>query len=144
MGAEGEVSLVRKFVGDLLRIHRLRLGLTQREAAERVMVSESLFGAYERGERIPTTGFLEDADRGLDGRGAFLACIEMMEEEKYPPKYLNWVRLQRLARIISGYETLVIPGLLQTEAYTRALYVSRVPAYTEAEIERHVSARLER
>ncbi|MFJ9245201.1 helix-turn-helix transcriptional regulator [Streptomyces sp. NPDC101776] len=144
MGAEGEVSMGRKLVGDLLRIHRARLGLTQKDASEIVRISESLFGAYERAERIPTTRFLEDVDGGLDGRGAFLACIEMMEEEKYPPKYLNWVRLQRLARIISGYETLVIPGLLQTEAYTRALYVSRVPAYTEEEIERHVGARLER
>ncbi|MFD8419769.1 helix-turn-helix transcriptional regulator [Streptomyces sp. NPDC059466] len=134
----------RRLVGELLRIHRGRLGLTQKEAGELVHVSESLFGAYERAERIPAIEFLKDADKGLDARGALVACVEMMEEEKYPPKYLDWVRHQRLAQIISGYEVMVVPGLFQTEAYTRALYESRVPAYTEEEIEKHVEARLER
>lgn len=54
------------------------------------------------------------------------------------------MRLERLARVISAYETMVIPGLLQTEAYARALYEARVPAYTEQEIVRHVEARMER
>ncbi|MFI6546519.1 DUF5753 domain-containing protein [Streptomyces prunicolor] len=52
--------------------------------------------------------------------------------------------MERKAQIVSGYEVMVIPGLFQTEAYTRALYESRVPAYTEEEIERHVQGRLER
>ena len=144
MGADGGVSMGRRLVGELLRIHRGRLGLTQKEAGELLLVSESIFGAYERAERIPPIEFLKDADNGLDARGALIACVEMIEEEKYPPKYVDWVRLQRLAQIISGYEVMVVPGLFQTEAYTRALYVSRVPAYTEEEIERHVQARLER
>lgn len=144
MGADGGVSMGRRLVGELLRIHRGRLGLTQKEAGELLLVSESIFGAYERAERIPPIEFLKDADNGLDARGALTACVEMIEEEKYPPKYVDWVRLQRLAQIISGYEVMVVPGLFQTEAYTRALYVSRVPAYTEEEIERHVQARLER
>lgn len=131
-------------MGELLRISRVRLGLTQKQAADVLLVAESTYGSYERCERIPTTDFLRDADPGLDARGALIACIEMMEEEKYPPKYANWVRLQRLAQIISGYEVMVIPGLFQTRSYTRALYESRVPAYTEEEIERHVDARLER
>jgi hypothetical protein len=101
-------------------------------------------GAYERAERIPTMDFLRDADQAFDARGALKACVELMDEEKYPPKYVDWVRLQRLARVISAYETMLIPGLLQTKAYAHALYVSRVPAYTEEEIARHVEARLER
>jgi len=144
VGSNGEVSKERKLVGELLRISRGRLELTQKQAADVLLVAESTYGSYERCERIPTTDFLRDADRGLDARGALLACIEMMEEEKYPPKYANWVRLQRLAQIISGYEVMVIPGLFQARSYTRALYESRVPAYTEEEIERHVDARLER
>lgn len=138
------MSVARRLVGEWLRIQRGRLGLTQKEAAERSMVSESCFGAYERGERIPTTRFLEDGDRGLDARGALIACIDIMDEERYPPKFVDWVRMERKAQIVSGYEVMVIPGLFQTEAYTRALYESRVPAYAEEEIERHVQGRLER
>ncbi|MBT2488242.1 helix-turn-helix transcriptional regulator [Streptomyces sp. ISL-96] len=131
-------------MGGLIRIHRTRAGLTQKDAAEKLLVSESLMGAYERAERIPALDFLRDADQVFDAGGALTACIELMEEEKYPPKFLDWVRLERLARVISAYEALLIPGLLQTEAYVRALYEARVPAYTEEEIERHVQGRLER
>lgn len=134
----------RRLVGELLRIQRGRLGLTQKEAGELLLVSESSYGAYERAERIPPIQFLKDADRGLDARGALVACVEMMEEEKYPPKFVDWVRLERLSRVIGAYETMLVPGLLQTPAYAKALYEVRVPAYTDEEIERHVEARLER
>ncbi|MFF4352081.1 helix-turn-helix transcriptional regulator [Streptomyces sp. NPDC001530] len=144
VGANGGASMGRRLVGELLRIHRGRLGLTQKEAGELLLVSESLFGAYERAERIPAIEFLKDADKGLDARGALIACVEMMEEEKYPPTFVSWVRLERAALVISGYETMLIPGLLQTEEYVRALYGVRVPAYTRDEIEQHVEARLER
>lgn len=144
VGTNDEVSLGRRLVGELLRIHRGRLDLRQKKAGDLVHVSESCFGSYERAERIPAIEFLKDADEALEARGALIACIEMIEEEKYPPKFVDWVRLERLAQIISGYEVMVIPGLFQTEAYTRALYESRYPAYTEDEIERHVQARLER
>lgn len=114
MGASGGVSMGRRLVGELLRIHRGRLGLTQKDAADLVHVSESCFGAYERAERIPTIDFLRDVDAALDARGALIACIEIIEKEKYPPTFLNWVRLERQARVISAYETMLIPGLLQT------------------------------
>lgn len=144
VGASEEVSMARRLVGDLLRIHRVRLDLTQKEAADRLHVSESCFGSYERAERIPPIRFLKDGDRALDARGALMACVEMMEKEKYPPSFLSWVRLERNALVISAYETMLIPGLLQTEAYALALYAGRRPAYTEEEVERHVAARLER
>lgn len=131
-------------VGELLRVHRTRLGLTQKEAAELLHVSESCLGAYERAERIPTTAFLKHADKGLDAGGALCACVEMTEEERYPPKFVDWVRLERLAPIINGYEVMVVPGLLQTESYARALYESRCPPYSDEEIDKHVEARLER
>lgn len=137
-------SMERRLVGELIRVHRARLGITQKEAGDLSHVSESCFGAYERAERIPPTEFLKDADPALDARGALIACIEMMEVEKYPPKLLDWVRHERTAHIINGYETMLIPGLLQTEAYARAVYASRVPAYTQEEIEKHVQGRLER
>ncbi|MEU8698650.1 helix-turn-helix transcriptional regulator [Streptomyces sp. NPDC048680] len=131
-------------MGDLIRIHRVRAGLTQKDASEKLLVSESLLGAYERAERIPSLEFLRDADKVCDAGGALKACAELMDGEKYPPKFLAWAKLERTARVISAYETMLIPGLLQTEEYAYALHRSRVPAYSEAEIIRHVEARLER
>ncbi|MFJ1543471.1 Scr1 family TA system antitoxin-like transcriptional regulator [Streptomyces sp. NPDC088246] len=126
------------------RIHRVRAGLTQKDAADKLLISESLMGAVERAERIPTLELLADADRVFDAGGALEACVELIDEEKYPAKFLGWARLERKARVVSAYETMLIPGLLQTEAYAYALYRARKPAYTEDEIVRHVEARLER
>ncbi|MFH8472784.1 Scr1 family TA system antitoxin-like transcriptional regulator [Streptomyces sp. NPDC018000] len=144
VGNSGEPSRVRRLVGDLIRIHRVRAGLTQKDAADKLLISESLMGAVERAERIPTLELLADADGVFVAGGALKACIELIDEEKYPAKFLDWARLERQARVISAYETMLIPGLLQTEAYAYALYRSRKPAYTEDEIVRHVEARLER
>ncbi|QES46004.1 transcriptional regulator [Streptomyces venezuelae] len=131
-------------MGGLLKNFRERSGMSRKDVAGRLLVSESLAGAYERAERIPTSTYLDDADSVLDARGALKACIPLMEEEKYPPTFVGWVRLQKTAASISGYETMVFPGLLQTEDYIRALYEERVPQLTEAEIEKNVAARLER
>jgi uncharacterized protein DUF5753 len=46
--------------------------------------------------------------------------------------------------VISWYESLLVPGLLQTEAYARAVFRSRVAVYDEDEIEQLVMARIER
>lgn len=144
VGTSNEPSQVRRLVGDLIRIHRVRAGLTQKDASEKLLVSESLLGAYERAERIPALEFLRDADKVFDAGGALKACAELVDGEKYPPKFLDWAKLERAARVISAYETMLIPGLLQTEEYVYALFRSRVPAYSEAEIVRLVEARLER
>ncbi|WP_328318064.1 helix-turn-helix domain-containing protein [Streptomyces sp. NBC_00388] len=137
-------SPARKHVGDLIRNFRSRAGLTRQDVGERLLISESLAGAYERGERIPTTSFLKDADRALDARGALTSCIPLMEDEKYPRTFVGWVRLEKIASSVSAYENMFFPGLLQTEEYVRALYEERVPQFSEAEIEKHIEARLER
>jgi hypothetical protein len=138
------VTPARRHVGALIKNFRTRAGLTQREVAERLLISVSTESAYECGERIPTSSFLADMDRLCDARGALESCIPMMEEEKYPPTFVGWVRLQKKAAVINGYESMVFPGLLQTEVYMRALYESRVPRLQDDQIERDVQARLER
>ncbi|WP_328377467.1 helix-turn-helix transcriptional regulator [Streptomyces sp. NBC_00440] len=137
-------SPARRHVGDLIRNFRSRAGLTRQDVGDRLLISESLAGAYERGERIPTTSFLKDADGVLDARGALKSCIPLMEDEKYPRTFVGWVRLEKIASSVSAYENMTFPGLLQTEEYIQALYEERVPQLSEAEIQKNVEARLER
>ncbi len=138
------ISPARRHVGELIKYFRTRAGMTQRTAAGQLLVSVSTESAYECAERIPTSSFLEDSDQLWDACGALKSCIPMMEEEKYPPTFVGWVRLQKKAAVINGYETMLVPGLLQTEAYMRALYACRVPLTPEEQIEKDVQARLER
>jgi transcriptional regulator with XRE-family HTH domain len=144
VGTGKEPSAARKLVGELLKIHRKRAGMTQKDLAEQALVSESLEGAFERAERIPGREFLILADKVLDAGGALKACIEAMEEEKYPPNYLDWVKLEATAVVINAFESMLVPGLLQVPTYMRALFRMRVPAFDEDEIDRRADARLER
>ncbi|MEU3300465.1 helix-turn-helix transcriptional regulator [Streptomyces sp. NPDC006678] len=143
MGSGKEPSPARRHVGELVKLFRGLADMTQRDLAERLLMSESLVGAYERAERIPTTAFLVEADAALGAKGVLASCVAMMEEEKYSPKFLNWVRTVVDAVSINAYETMVVPGMLQTPAYARALYEVRVPAYEPEEIDRYVEVRLE-
>ncbi|OKJ99570.1 DNA-binding protein [Streptomyces sp. CB03234] len=131
-------------MGELIKKFRIQAGMTQKDLADRLLMSESLVGAYERAERIPTTAFLVDADAALNAQGVLASCVEMMEEEKYSPKFLNWKRTEADAASISAYESMLIPGLLQTPVYARAVYETRVPVCEADEIERLVQGRLER
>ncbi|MHC3390457.1 helix-turn-helix domain-containing protein [Streptomyces lavendulocolor] len=131
-------------MGELVKKFRAMADLTQKDLADRLLMSESLVGAYERAERIPTTAFLVDADAALGAQGVLRSCVELMEEEKYSPKFLNWKRTEADAASISAYENMLIPGLLQTPAYARAVYETRVPMCEADEIERLVQGRLER
>ncbi|WP_309143989.1 helix-turn-helix transcriptional regulator [Streptomyces sp. PKU-MA01144] len=142
-GSGREPSPARRHVGELVKLFRGLADLTQRDLAERLLMSESLVGAYERAERIPTTAFLVEADAALGAKGVLASCVAMMEEEKYSPKFLGWVRTVSDAVSINAYEIMVVPGMLQTASYARALYEVRVPAYEPEEIDRYVEMRLE-
>ncbi|WP_224756527.1 hypothetical protein [Streptomyces sp. col6] len=44
-----------------MRIHRVRAGFTRKTAAEKLLISESLLGAVDRAERIPSLDLLVEA-----------------------------------------------------------------------------------
>ena len=56
-------------LGERLVRQRISLGLSQKEATERIGVDPSTLAKWERGEREPAGGFLERVKRFLDGGG---------------------------------------------------------------------------
>lgn len=56
----------------------------------------------------------------------------------------NYVSLEADATAIRTWETSVIPGLLQSEAYAREVIRARHPGLGEVELERRVDARMQR
>lgn len=61
-----------------------------------------------------------------------------------PGVYSDYIGFEDEARFISSYESLFIPGLLQTEAYARAQLHGTLPHASNDEVENRVSARMER
>jgi transcriptional regulator with XRE-family HTH domain len=60
-----------------------------------------------------------------------------------PASYSRFIGLESSAIEIRNYEALVVPGMLQTEEYTRALLAAS-PGESEDAVEAHVKARRER
>jgi transcriptional regulator with XRE-family HTH domain len=61
-----------------------------------------------------------------------------------PTALANLIGLETEARTIRSYEPELVPGLLQTEAYARAIMRAWQPSWTAAEIDRRVDIRLAR
>ncbi|MDQ3578756.1 MAG: DUF5753 domain-containing protein, partial [Actinomycetota bacterium] len=61
-----------------------------------------------------------------------------------PEEYTAYISFEDEARGIRNYETSFIPGLLQEEAYARAVIQGVLPGATDDEVEDRVRARIER
>ncbi|MGV9278396.1 helix-turn-helix domain-containing protein [Streptomyces griseosporeus] len=134
-----------KMVGALLAVFREAEGYTQRSLGAVFCVSEQTIASIEQGRRPLKSDLAEQLDELLDTKGALSAAVRNMPEVDLVPMWAEeYLDREREAIAISWYEGLVIPGLLQTEAYARAVFRSRVPVYDEDETEQLVAARIER
>jgi transcriptional regulator with XRE-family HTH domain len=61
-----------------------------------------------------------------------------------PEHYTAYISFEAEARTVRNYESLFIPGLLQTEGYARAVIRGNLPMATQKEIDQRVQARMER
>jgi transcriptional regulator with XRE-family HTH domain len=61
-----------------------------------------------------------------------------------PEDYAAYINFENEARSVRNYESLYIPGLLQTEDYARAASHGSAPTATTEEVENRVRARMER
>ncbi|MEV7934868.1 Scr1 family TA system antitoxin-like transcriptional regulator [Kitasatospora sp. NPDC088264] len=115
-------------VGKLIKHFRERAGLTQRELAERLGYSEDQLGAVERGKRTPRVEILTKADEVLNAGGALLVVADDVMKakirisERHPASSRAFTSEEGRAVEIHEYSTMVIPGLLQTEAYIKSSY----------------------
>ncbi|MCD0449657.1 helix-turn-helix transcriptional regulator [Actinocorallia sp. API 0066] len=65
-------------------------------------------------------------------------------QEGLPEEYSAYIEFEDEARSIWNYESLYVPGLLQTEAYARHVIPDGMPTLTADEVERRVLARVSR
>ncbi|MEU9405374.1 helix-turn-helix transcriptional regulator [Streptomyces sp. NPDC048281] len=137
-------SSPRALPGAELRHAREQKGLSQAELGQRVFVSGSFIGQLEAGARRMQPEFARMLDEVLKTGGFFVRNCGAAAKSKYQLHYADVVEAEALATTIRHYVPLLIPGLLQTPAYARA--VDRVWAATTPEetINEWVEGRLER
>ncbi|MET9390622.1 helix-turn-helix transcriptional regulator [Streptomyces sp. NPDC006624] len=134
-----------RMVGALLAVFREAAGHTQRSLGEIFVVGEQQIASIEQGRRPLKPDLAEQLDRLLDTKGALAAALAEMPEVDLVPLWAEeFLDREQEAIAISSYENQVVPGLLQTEAYARAVFRSRVPCYDEEKIAQLTAARIER
>ncbi|MFC4954779.1 helix-turn-helix transcriptional regulator [Streptomyces mauvecolor] len=134
-----------RMVGALVATFRIAAGLTQRQLGERVLLHEEMIASIEQGRRPLKLDLAALLDQLLDTKGALTTAVENMPEIDLIPAWAEeYMDLEREAIALSWFENQALPGLLQTENYARAVFLSKVPAMSEDEIVAQVEKRLER
>jgi DNA-binding XRE family transcriptional regulator len=121
--------------GRELRHYRQAAGLTQAQLAQKIHFSESLISGIETGQLPASPEFSQACDTTLSTGGALHRLLDWRRGQVFPAWFGKWRDKEQVATTLRTYEPLVVPGLLQTETYARALLGDSGEA---------VSARLER
>ncbi|MCX4387282.1 helix-turn-helix transcriptional regulator [Micromonospora peucetia] len=133
-------SPLAAFILGEIRRARGGAGMTQETFGRGAGFSASHVSAVEGGTRALTIDFIKGADRALRTGGLFERLVASLGA---PSWFLPWLDAERTATQLRYFEPNLIPGLLQTDAYARAV-LRLDPRLSDDEIERRVMARVER
>ncbi|MEU5915781.1 helix-turn-helix transcriptional regulator [Streptomyces sp. NPDC047141] len=139
----GNVGAAKAF-GALLRFYRERAGVSQEALGQRAGYSKSQVAMIERGQRRPRGRFVELSDGMLGAQGALLKVAEEVTASGIAAWFEDYMEEEAKAAGIHKYEVQLIPGLLQTPEYARAVFNCSVPALEDEDIEASVVARIKR
>jgi transcriptional regulator with XRE-family HTH domain len=146
---------LRRLAAELRRL-RKEAGLTREDVAGRTGVNEATLYRIETAKARPqarTLTALLDIYAVPDEARAELSELARQSAEQnwlqsfpneLPEPYPTYISFEREARSLLNYESLFIPGLLQTEEYARAALSRGLPTATKEEIQRLVEARISR
>ncbi len=134
----------RALLGAELRHAREKTGLSQEELGGRLFVSGSFIGQLEAGTRRMQPEYARLLDEVLATEDFFQRNCAASAKSKYPEHFAEAAEAEATATEIREYAPLLIPGLLQTPAYTRAVCHAYQPTAPSEVIEELVTARMER
>jgi transcriptional regulator with XRE-family HTH domain len=134
-----------KMLGKQLARFREAAAHTQQSLADAVQVDVETIASIEQGRRALLPALAARLDEVLGTNGVLAVGVEHMPEiDLYPLWVEQFIAQESEALSLSLYANQVVPGLLQTETYARAVFRSRVPAYGPDEIDKYVRGRIER
>ncbi|MGR4882387.1 Scr1 family TA system antitoxin-like transcriptional regulator [Streptomyces sp. LARHCF249] len=132
--------------GAVVQALREHAGLSRAEFALLVRFSKHTVESVELGRRMPDEEFVERAEAALGNTGALRKAARHLTrgEPGLAAWFRRWARLERVAVSLSTYECRLVPGLLQSEGYARALCENDIPPLSNEQLEATVGARMER
>lgn len=141
---------------DELRAHRAEHGWTQADVAAKTMYSESLIAQVETCRKaatpelakaldrvFQTPGFTEDTPDAPGTPGTFGRLVTRLRNLPFPASFRSFAPHEAEATALYTFEHSFIPGLLQTEAYARAV-LEMFPDATEDIVSERLAGRMSR
>lgn len=128
------------YYGSELRRLREAAGLKQGQLGDIVFCTGSLIGQIETARKVPTRDFSERIDAALGTGGTFSRLVGLVLRSQLPHWFQPYAEMEARAAYISTYQAQLVYGLLQTEAYARAVLGVR----TGENLDARTAARMER
>ncbi|QDQ11466.1 helix-turn-helix domain-containing protein [Streptomyces spectabilis] len=144
-GAHGSRQAAWEFFGTELKRRRENAGLTQVDLGARVFVSGGYIGQFEQAIRKPQLDVAQRIDDVLQTDGLFERLWrKLIKGQPYTEYFAHAAELERLATKICDFAPAVVPGLIQTPEYARAVILAGNPLATDEYVEELVRARMDR
>jgi transcriptional regulator with XRE-family HTH domain len=146
---------LRRLAGELRRL-RSAADLTREDVAERTGINTATLYRIETGrgrpQRRTLAALLDLYDVGEQQRHDLVELSREADVQGWlqphhsdlPEQYTTYIGFEAEARSVRNYESLFIPGLLQTEDYARAVIIGNLPMASEQDVEARVRVRIER
>ncbi|MFF6949443.1 helix-turn-helix domain-containing protein [Streptomyces iakyrus] len=135
----------RAVLGRTLRFLREQAGKSLGQLAEDTGYDKSYLSRLEKGERLSKRAVMEDLDSYYGSGDLLVREWREARREVIKDKYKGFMDLEATAQVMWMFQ-LRVPGLLQTEAYARAVLSGLSGAQTTAgngeEVEEQVAARM--
>lgn len=126
---------------DELRAARDHAGLSREELGERLNYSGSLVGMVESLKRVPQADFAARCDEVFGTIGTFARLQRRLRTLPFTASFRPFAAYEEVAISLRTFEHALVPGLLQTPEYARAVLGTR-PNTTTDELDDMVAARL--
>jgi transcriptional regulator with XRE-family HTH domain len=135
----------RHYFGQELRRLRTAAKLSQKQLAHRIPMAVSQLSMIETGARPASPDLAAKLDGALGIGTTLVDLLQTLDRaaSQVPRWFRPWVEFEREAEALHIWELSVLPGLLQTEDYARALH-NREISVRRGQIDELVAARMER
>jgi len=140
----------RRELGALLRRLRTEKGLTVEQAADRLLFSMSKLSRMETGHGVATPRDIRDlcdlygVTDGAQREHLMQLAAEGKQQgwwQSHDLDFATYVGLEAEAAGISYYQSAIVPGLMQTPQYARAMAAASVPRVTPERIDELIEVR---
>lgn len=134
-----EESMLNFFGQEVQRL-RAERNASQQALADATFCTRTLVNKIENAKRTPSKDFARHADAFFQTGGHLSRLWPLVTLYAYPKWFRPYVQLEEQASTIRSFESMVVPGLLQTRDYAHAILSARrtndVASLLDARMER--------